>query len=227
MTNERTLTGSMSTALAGSVLRPAILVYLDILTDPLTVWSGPGVYAPSGTGDADLNGKIFTNLAPLVEISDVAEDQGIGGPVSITAAGHDLDEDLLRQVVRDKKSWRGRTAIIWLALIDIDEKTVLSDPVKVKKDIMVNMTTNRSAAQSTVTVTIDADLGRARSAPFRWLDHSRLDSTDRWSAFILELANRPSGFESKESAVSVAVGDDVGRGEGHPIGGIGSIRHTL
>lgn len=190
----RDLTSGMKTALEGAVIRPVLIGRFDILNDPLVAWTGPGTFAPTSTGDPALDGQVFFGMAPYIEMADVVEDQGIGGPTTLKVAGHDLDEELLRQIVRDKRTWRGRGAWLWLGLLNVDEATVLPDPVRIKTGIMAQMTMGRDGEDATVTVTIDRDLGRAQGALWRWLDHTRIFPNDAWSTFMIELANKPEGL---------------------------------
>jgi hypothetical protein len=184
----------MVTALEADTIRPVLLGRFDILTDPLVAWTGYGAFAPTGTGDPALDGQTFFAMAPYMELSDVKEDQGIGGPTTITVSGHDLDEELLRQIIRDKRQWRGRKAWLWLGLYNADESTVVTSPARIKTGVMTQMVTNRSGDDASVSVTIDQDLGRARGSLFRWLDHIRVYPVDTWSTFIVALSNQPGGI---------------------------------
>jgi hypothetical protein len=186
----------MSTGLAERVVRPVLLGRLDIATDPLVAWTGPGVFAPTGTGDTALDGEIFATMAPIMALTNISEDQGIGGPVTITLTGHDLDEDLLRQIVRDTRQWRGRGAWLWSGLLMSNEASVIADPIRIKTGVMTSIKIYRDKNNAGVAVTIDKDIGFAKSAPFRWLDHARFWSTDTFSSFIVKLANKPQGFET-------------------------------
>lgn len=190
----RDITAGMKTGLEADTIRPVLIGRFDVLTDPLTAWTGYGTFAPSGTGDASLDGQIFVNMAPYIEMTDIVEDQEIGGPVQMTVSGHDLDEALLRQIVRDKRQWRGRSAWLWLGLLNADEATVIADPMRIKTGVMTQMQVVRQKDDAKVVVTIDKDLGRARSAPWRWIDHPRLFPADTWSTFIVALSNKPEGI---------------------------------
>lgn len=190
----RDLTSGMVTALELGTVRPVLLGRFDVLTDPLVAWTGYGTFAPTSTGDPVLDGQTFFSMAPFFDLTDIKEDQGIGGPTSITISGHDLDEELLRQIVRDKRQWRGRGAWLWLGLLNADEATVVTSPARIKTGVMTQMTTSRSGEDASVTVTIDQDLGRARGSLFRWLDHTRIYPTDTWSTFIVQLSNQPGGI---------------------------------
>lgn len=194
----RDLTSGMVTGLEAGTVRPVLLGRFDILTDPLVAWTGYGPFAPTGTGDSALDGQTFFAMAPFMELSAIKEDQGIGGPTTITISGHDLDEELLRQIIRDKRQWRGRKAWLWLGLLNADEATVIASPARIKTGVMTQMVTSRDGEEASVTVTIDQDLGRAQGSFFRWLDHTRIFPTDTWSTFIVQLANQPGGFADSE-----------------------------
>lgn len=190
----RDITVGVVNSLSSGVVRPVLLGYLDIKDDPISAWTGPGVLAPAGSDDAVLNGQTFMPLAPFVNLSDIAEDRGIGGPATLTVTGHELDSPILQQAIADKRTWRGRRAYLWLGLMNDDEFTVVADPFRIKAGVMTKMSINRTADKATVDVIIDRDLGNASAAPYRWVDHVRLWPGDKFSAFVTKLANKPQGF---------------------------------
>jgi hypothetical protein len=188
----------MQTALVADTIRPVLIGYLGITSDPLVAWTGPGVFAPTGTADDALNGQTFLPLAPFVKMSNIVEDQSIGGPVTLTVSGQDLDDVALRQVVRDKRAWRGKPAYLWLGLLNSNEYAVIADPVRIKTGVMTGMVVSRRVEEHTVSVEIDRDLGNARSAPFRWVDHTRLFPNDTGTTYVRKLANKPEGLTSSD-----------------------------
>jgi hypothetical protein len=177
------------------VVRPVLIGRLEIVSDPIIAWTGPGIFAPVSTGDAAMDGQTFSPLAPFLEMDNINENQSFGGPVTLTLTGHDLDVEALRQVVRDKRQWRGQKAWLWQGLLSADEKTVVLNPVRIKTGLMVHMSTLRDKQKATVSVIIDEDLGNAFSAPYRWIDHTRLFPTDTLSTYVIKLANKPEGLE--------------------------------
>ena len=189
----RDLTPTMETALAAREVRPVIIGRLDIDGDPIFSWTGPGIFAPTGTGDSALDGQTFDPIAPFVQMSSVSEDQGIGGPVTLTTTAHSDDEPILRQIVRDRRAWRGKPAYLWLGLLDEQEASVLNNPVRIKTGVITSMVIAREADNSVVDVVIDTDLGNARSAPFRYIDHRRYFPDDIFSSFLINQVNRPGG----------------------------------
>lgn len=193
----RDITAGMVTALEASAVRAVLIGRFDILTDPLVAWTGPGTFAPTATGDAALDGQTFFGMAPYIELSNVVEDQGIGGPTTIVVSGQDLDEELLRQIIRDKRQWRGRGAWLWLGLLNVDEATVIANPVRMKTGVITQMVVTRDGETASVAVTIDRDLGRAQGALWRWLDHTRIYGADTWSTFIIALSNQPDGITDR------------------------------
>jgi len=191
----RDLTPTASQALQENVVRPVLIGRLDFLGDPVYSWTGPGLFVPSGSGDSALDGNSYDPAEAFIDISAITENQGIGGPVTITAKAHLRDEPLLRQLVRDRRAWRGRPAYLWLGLLNSDENAVLNYPTRIKTGVMTNMLITRDAETASVQITVDTDLGNARSAEFRWLDHARYRPSDSWSAYLLKLANKPLGLE--------------------------------
>lgn len=191
----RDLTSETTQALQQPSVRPVLIGRLDILNDPIYSWTGPGLFVPTGSGDSALDGNTYDPAEAFIDISVIQEDQGIGGPVTITAKAHLRDEPLLRQLVRDRREWRGRPAYLWLGLLNEAEDAVIPHPTRIKTGVMTNMLIRREAEAASVEVLIDTDLGNARSAEFRWIDHSRYQENDTFASYILRLANKPRGFE--------------------------------
>ena len=104
----RDLTSTMQSGLASRVVRPVLIGRLDILGDAVNAWTGPGLFAPSGTGDSALDGQTFSPAAAFVSLSAVTEDQSTGGPVTVTARrsrGHD-GHGLSARIFRAARSGR-------------------------------------------------------------------------------------------------------------------------
>jgi hypothetical protein len=202
----RPMTSAMSTALGSKTIRPVVIAYLDIASDPIAMWTGQGTFVPTGTGDAVLNGKMFYPEQAFADMSDVSEDQGIGGPVTVSLKANALDEDALRQVVRDRREWRGRAAYIWMGLYSEGFGSVIADPIRIKTGIMTQVVVKRAAGDVSIEITIDTDLQNAKSAPFRWTDHARIYPTDTFSAYVHELANKPAGLERQNLITFDAAG---------------------
>lgn len=201
----RDMSGDMQNAVSGAIFRPVLIGYLDIMTDPVQMWTGPGTFGPSGTPDTILNGKLFTPFESFVDVSDIKEDDGIGGPVTILLKGADLDETALRQIVRDRRQWRGRAAYLWLGILNTAENAVLSYPIRIKTGVMTRFLVSRAPQGVSLELTVDEDLGGAKSAPFRITDHREVYPTDTFSAYLVQLANKPQGLEQGDVRGSTAV----------------------
>jgi len=182
-------------AMRERVIRPVVLAYLDIRSDPIAMWTGPGLLSTSGYNDPALNGRIFDPDKAFMEVGDISEDQGIGGPLSIVAKGESLQTDALRQVIRDRREWRGRKAYIWFGLLDDEEKELVGEPVRIKTGVMTEVNTSRGRDYG-VSITIDADLRNSASAEWRWVDHPAAKPDDLLTAYVFALANKPQGLET-------------------------------
>lgn len=184
----------MQAAVQLKTFRPVVIAYLDILGDPIAMWTGNGDFAPSGGADPVLNGKVYYRSESFANISEIQQDESIGAPVVITLKANDLDESALRQVVRDKRRWLGRKAYVWLGIFDEDGKTVLSEPFRIKTGILTEAQIIRSTGEAALQFSIDSDLQNARSAALRYVEHQNIFEGDTFSAYMVDLANKPGGF---------------------------------
>lgn len=199
------ITQDMKDASEKRIFQPVVIAYLDIQGDPIAMWTGNGDFMPSGTSDEVLNGKTFLRSESFADISEIETNQGIGGPVTISLKANDLDESALRQVVRDKRTWLGQRAYIWLGLYDDDAKQVLSDPIRMRSGIITEAETPRSSNVTVLNFTIDSDLQNARGAKFLLISHPNAAPGDTFTSFMLDLANKPSGFQ-RPRAWGIGVG---------------------
>lgn len=101
-------------ALYQPVIKPVFFVFLDINGDPVRCNTSGADITPSGTGDADLDGKTFLGIdGSFVSITSVK--YGSGGSDSVTAVLSGipgLDDDTLA-TIGTVTNWRGRSAAIW------------------------------------------------------------------------------------------------------------------
>ena len=196
----RDLTSEMLGAIEAPVIRPVLIAYLDIASDPIAMWTGAGTFQPTGSPDLILNGKSFLPNSAFADMSEIKEDEGIGGPITILLAGDSLDEAALRQIVRDRRQWRGRKAYFWLGLLNENLNAVYEYPVRIKTGIMTRVEVRRGTDDVSIELVVDEDLGNAKTAAFRITDHARIHAGDTFSSFVTELANKPNGLERPRTA---------------------------
>ena len=178
--------------LLAPTVRPVFAGWLDLLDDPVFGWTGPGSLALSGTGDPVLDNNIFVPVEGAVEIGDFTESMGAGRPLTITFSAPDNDAPVIRQIVRDRRIWQLRRAKIWLLFLMEDQASVHPEFTQLFSGVIVQATTNRQPdTPATIVLELDADLRGAAGAPARLLDHSRFNLADRFSDFILPLAQGP------------------------------------
>lgn len=202
------LTEDMQAAVESKTFRPVVIAYLDILGDPIAMWTGNGDFAPSGGTDPVLNGKVYYRSESFANISEIQQDESIGAPVVITLKANDLDESALRQVIRDKRRWLGRKAYVWLGIYDEDGKTVLSEPIRIKTGILAEAQIIRSTGEAALQFSIDSDLQNARSAALRYVEHQNIFEGDTFSSYMVDLANKPGGFVRGALGGGSGGGDD-------------------
>ncbi len=193
--------------LAASVVRPVYVAWFDIKDDPIYGWTGPGAFAPTGTGDTDLDGNVFLSSEGVVQVSGFHEDQGLGSELTLTfaistdIAPFILDQSQLDigvlgtpggpvydQLVIDRRRFIGRRAKIWLFFLNADEASVMAEFEVVFNGVMTGAAMNRAAGQpSTVSLTIDQDTQKRRAPPSRLMDHARFNPGDTATSFLSDM----------------------------------------
>lgn len=196
--------------MALTVLQPIYIIRLDIATDPVQVWTGPGIFAPTGTGDTALDGYTFDSAPAVLSLSDAIESSENGSPLTLTAPASELDEVILRQVVRDKRQYQGRKAWIWLGFLDTDDDTsVLSSPPirRIKFGHMLSISITEDAENGgSASLIVDVDQGRARGRNMRVQDHNRIwDGEDTFGNYVQPLANRPQGITGSADRTNAGI----------------------
>lgn len=184
---------ALEDVLKAAVVKPVFIGFFDIASDPIRAWTGPGTFAPSSTGDADLDGFTFGEAVGIVQVSDFTENQGLGEDWSISFSVGDANLDPFTQMVVDRRIFLGRRVVIWRAFLLADESGVAPYINRVFTGVMTAATMERRAAQaSVITITCDQDLQKASQAPVRWIDHQFFNPTDTASTYIASLS-RGSG----------------------------------
>lgn len=194
---------TLQARLTGPVVRPVFVGLLDFAGDPAYGWTGPGLFAPTGTGDPDLDGNIFSSVEAAAEISDFAEALSGARGVSVTFSGHDNDAPVMAQIVRDRRVWRLRKAKIWLFFLSDDEKTVYPEFRQLFSGVIAEAKTARRFGQpATIILDLDVDIQNAGGAPARLIDHGRFNPADLFSSFVIDLAKGPIAGAAKTVASS-------------------------
>lgn len=180
---------ALEDVLTAHVVRPVVAGWLDFETDPVRGWTGPGIFAPTGTGDTDLDGETFLAVGGAVEMTEIVEDRGIGGPITVSFAAGDMeDEEVFAQIVADRRAFMARRAKFWRFFLSEDEATVLPDFTVLFDGVMVSANTTRQTGQpAIISVTCDQDTQKAVGAPTRLIDHQVFYPTDTFSEFIIDL----------------------------------------
>lgn len=184
---------ALADVLKAPVVKPVVLGFFDIKGAPLRGWSGPGVFIPTDTGDADLDNELFVEAAGPVDITDIHETAGMGGPVTITFSAAEFDdEEFVQEIIADRRVYMRRKAKLWRFFLLQDESAVHPDFMPLYSGVMVAAETHREPGKpATIAITIDQDLSKASTAPVRWVDHQQFYPGDTASTFINDLTRGP------------------------------------
>lgn len=178
---------ALSDVLQAAVVKPVLVGWLDFKDSPVRGWSGPGAFVPTGTGDPDLDGQAFIEAESAVDVTDIHEDTGLGGPVTITFSAGELDngEAVAQELVSDRRPFLRRKARLWRFFLNESESAVLPEYTPMFSGVMVGAETQREPGKpALISVTCDQDLSKAQAAPVRWIDHQVFESGDTASTFI-------------------------------------------
>ena len=195
------------------VIKPVFFAYLDMNTDPVRANSSGHDITPTGTGDVDLDGHLFTGIShAFVDISPVKVGQG--GSESVTAKLSGLpviDSDTLN-LLANPANWQGRPARLW---------RVIRDSLNVQQGgfqpyytgYMTSVDIGGDASEQIILVTIETYLAAFSQASNRgYLDQARYDAGDLSAKAAIAIANGVSGVVGN----TPTGGSGGARGNGDP-----------
>lgn len=214
----RDLHAQTATAVELPTLYPAWIVRLDILGDPVLVWTGLGSYAPTleATGDPQLAGLAYDGIANLGEISAVVDGSRGSETVKLSLPGVDPDLDALKPIITDGRLWQFRQAWIWLLLLN-EYGEIQGRPIRIKTGRMDTLAVAEDAESGSATVSVDIESHQAyagQSRNTRWSEQTELDALDQSQNFTADLANRSPVIGQSTSGVSGTGGTGGGAGGG-------------
>ncbi|MEM9881173.1 MAG: hypothetical protein AAF862_18045 [Pseudomonadota bacterium] len=174
--------------LQADTLRPAWAVHLEIDQDPVSVWTGPGTFAPAGTTDAALNGKVFESVgsAPVIGVGPVTDDDNGVSPLTLAVGGADLNEDGARQFIRDRRSYQGRDAYVWFCLLDVNYSQAFAERYYTGA---MSVATLQDGDEPIISLPIDRDIRLVQTPPRKLSRQSEIWPGDTFSDWIVDAAN--------------------------------------
>lgn len=112
-----TLDATAKAQLELQVVKPAFLVYLDILGDPIRATTAGYTITLGALSDADLSGHTFNGVDPrFVTIGDVKNQESGSETLACELSGLILPDAALLTTIGDRANWQGRTARLWVMI---------------------------------------------------------------------------------------------------------------
>ena len=204
----RPLDTATSAALANATIYPAWLIRLDILTDPVFVWTGIGPITLTGTGDSALDGYTFDGVAAAGEIGVLSDTDTGSQAVSVALAGCNLNDPAMRQIVYNADTWHYRQAWVWLCLFT-SAGALIGKPVRCKTGRMDQFTVEETGAGlGTVTCTIESQQAYAGEADDTCYSEQKfdVDATDTSQDYAWFLSNTQPIMGQANAAPSTVQG---------------------
>lgn len=213
----RGLDPELNAELEKQVIRPVWIIRLDIKDDPLLVWTGRGSFSPTGTGDPDLDGQIFTGVGDIGEIGAIQDTEKGSKALTLELPGVDLTKPLLAQIVNDLRIWQFREAWIWFGVLDTVNNFVVN-PFRVKTGRMDTMTLENNGTEGSIKAVIESHQSFiSRALGTRYSEQQDIDPTDISQTFIHDLANKQPGIGVTSSSTDGGIGGGrVGGGFDRP-----------
>lgn len=181
-------------ALAGRIVRPRFLAFLDFDGDPVraTTWMQDLSFGASETGDPILDGHTFLALRPdLVRMSPLNFGDRGAETLTIELSGLSLDpEDADRYtMLLDDSNWLLRRAVIYQGVAGGDYAPA-GGIWRVFLGRMTNVRVRGSRQEQVIAVSIESARAMLSRAPGRtYLDQSRYDADDRSAEAAIGSAN--------------------------------------
>lgn len=181
-------------ALDAQYIKPAFLVFLDIIGDPVRHTTWPADLTFNGTGDAELDGFTFLALRPeFIDISEVKFQEGGGETVTARLSGLILPDNDLLNILNNEANWKGRVARLWQAVYN--EQDVQQGAFwNYYTGRMVGMPITGDPGQQVIELTIETYLASLSGASNRtYLDQADFDPDDHSAEAAIAIANGTQG----------------------------------
>jgi hypothetical protein len=178
----RTIAPATQAELAQSQLAPVLFVELDFASGFIRLWSG--------VGPITWNGQTWTGGGQLLEVSSIEETKAVEATAaSITLSG--VPSELVAVAYGDFS--QGRPVRIWLGLMNMNNGTILENPVQIFAGRMDTIGDADSGETATIAVSAEsnlADLDRLRARFYTDQDQQRIFEGDRSLRYIPSMQDR-------------------------------------
>lgn len=170
----------------------AAIIKLYVVGDPLLAWTGYGdlKFNAGQTGDTELDGSTFKGIGDIIELSTISE--GVGGTDSLDVSlpGVDLNNNEMKQVIRDRNLWQFQRALAWLMLIDPVSGAITGKPFRIRTGRIDSMPYSENANGGIIKCKIESQQAYGNEAlNSRYSEQIDINSNDTSQKWIWSLAN--------------------------------------
>lgn len=174
----RSLTASMQTAVAATVVRPVLIAAISVDGGTIRAWNGMGTLSWGGND--------YTGIGSFGGVSAVQETEDLRAN-GITFRLSGVPSELLSAALGDVR--QGLTAQLWLGMMD-SAGALIADPYLLFAGLTDVPSIDEGGATATVTISAESrlvDLERARVRRYTNEDQQIDDSTDRGFEYVPSL----------------------------------------
>ena len=155
-------------------------------------WTGLGnlTFAGGATGDSYLDGNTFIGAGTAIEIGNATDQIGGSDVLTLSLAGVDITQPILRQVIYNRDRWQFRRALIWMMTLDPVTYAITGKPFRIKTGRMDQMPYTENASGGIVQCKIEGQQSYGKQPLMtRYSEQLDIDSADISQNYIYSLAN--------------------------------------
>jgi hypothetical protein len=157
---------------------PAWVGFLDIVGDPVRVTTAQLSLTFAGTGDADLDGQVFSAADPsVIEVGGVRNGDDGSDTLTCSLSGIVGPDSALLDAMGDTANWRGRTARLWCVIYNMGD-VQQGDVWAFYTGRMSSLRMVGDPSSQTVELEIENYLASLKDASGRTYDQEYFDSGD-------------------------------------------------
>lgn len=225
----RPLEAATKAAFSKPILPLAVILRLEIQDDPLYAWTGIGdlVFTAGQTGDPSLDGMTFKGTGDIVEISTVSEGVGGSDALEVAMPGVDIANPMMRQLIRDRRRWQFKRAVVWLMALDPDTDAIAGKPFRIKTGRIDAMPYSENGDGGVIKCVIEGQQAYGNQAiNTRYSEQINLNPNDNSQTWVHALANQSAELgksTASNPAVNAAIVGSTGNKGSSGSGGRGAF----
>lgn len=200
----RPLEAATAAGLEKPVIPLATIIRLDVVGDPLYTWTGLGdlYFAPGSIGDSAIEGITFTGTGAAIDIGVMSEGANGSDVLTLSLAGVDLNEPMMRQIIFNHNRWQFKAAKVWMMLLDPDTNAIAGKPFRIKTGRMDQMPYEEDKKGGIISCKIEGQQSYGKQPlATRYSEQKDINPADVSQDYMYSLANMSAQFGTASALI--------------------------